>query len=324
MALPILGAIAVAAGIALHNDAKNDNKMAEEITKDAERLYRNSYADLQYAELDANQALRKLDSTKNGIREHSMKRFCEVFSRMDFKSIMETKAVKELEVFQPDFIKKFPLEPVSEDNLPVLVAGVAGGGVALAASEILGGGVAVAEVLGMAAPIGVAANPLFMPLARFAAPVAFAAAVAENMKAFSNRENANEYYKQAECASQQMEQMKVGCNGIMKETKLLDDNLMKLDKLFAKCLDETAMLVYRRQAYGRKLKSSDFSEQELGIIGVTYSIACAIKTILDKPINLKELTDTQQSLHACNEIGKSLPDYERQVAMLGIDEIAVF
>ena len=318
MALPLF-VIAAAAGLALHNDAKNENEKAEKITKDAENLYRVYYSDLQYAEQCAKKTLEKLENSKNTIREHSMKYFFEVASWIDIRSFRETKAVKELDVFKSEFFKSIPLESMSNDNLPAVFVGVLGGGAAFATNEILGGSAAVAAggLLGGVAPVGIAANPMLMPLAQFVAPVAFAATVAESMKAFTNLENANEYYKQAKRASEQMEQMKNRCNGIIKAANMINVNLLKWDKLFCKCLEETDLIVLKKRTYdGRKLKLSDFSEQEINTIAVTYAIACLIEEILNKSFVSKQIEDIEKSLRECQNAFLS---YEQKVKRLRME-----
>lgn len=235
-----------------------------------------------------------------------MNHFLKLYEKIKDVKLINPSDFKEISRFSIDDADALQIKNMSDiyfDSIGSGAAGAATGAViALAANGSLG---AVTSGLSLAgtflsmgevgSAVGMVGSALSVgaamtPLAAVAAPVVMFTGISASMKADENLEKANEMLAKAEKAVEEMKVSEVLCKSIKERSKLIQDLLRKLDRMFAECvylLDR----VIREKEYSnpnRKLKSEDFTQKELELIGVTRSLAGATKAVLDTPILTKD------------------------------------
>ena len=292
MPIPFLlagaGILAGVVGVGGHIDAKETNEIAQARRDKAKNMYD------------------KEKDIKEKIYQQSMNHFLKLYEKIKDVKLINPSDFKEISRFSIDDADALQIKNMSDiyfDSIGSGAAGAATGAViALAANGSLG---AVTSGLSLAgtflsmgevgSAVGMVGSALSVgaamtPLAAVAAPVVMFTGISASMKADENLEKANEMLAKAEKAVEEMKVSEVLCKSIKERSKLIQDLLRKLDRMFAECvylLDR----VIREKEYSnpnRKLKSEDFTQKELELIGVTRSLAGATKAVLDTPILTKD------------------------------------
>lgn len=304
--MPIPFLLAGVVGVGGHIDAKETNEIAQARRDKAKNMYDKEKDILEKYKEDSKEALLNLGYAKEKIYQQSMNHFLKLYEKIKDVKLINPSDFKEISRFSIDDADALQIKNMSDiyfDSIGSGAAGAATGAViALAANGSLG---AVTSGLSLAgtflsmgevgSAVGMVGSALSVgaamtPLAAVAAPVVMFTGISASMKADENLEKANEMLAKAEKAVEEMKVSEVLCKSIKERSKLIQDLLRKLDRMFAECvylLDR----VIREKEYSnpnRKLKSEDFTQKELELIGVTRSLAGATKAVLDTPILTKD------------------------------------
>ena len=139
--------------------------------------------------------------------------------------------------------------------------------------------------------------------------------ISASMKADENLEKANEMLAKAEKAVEEMKVSEVLCKSITERSKLFQDLLRKLDRMFAECVYSLDRVI-REKEYSnpnRKLKSEDFTQKELELISVTRALAGATKAVIDTPILTKDGKVEIESRHVYDKMMSKLSKFDGAV-----------
>lgn len=303
MPIPFLlagaGILAGVVGVGGHIDAKETNEIAQARRDKAKNMYDKEKDILEKYKEDSKEALLNLGYAKEKIYQQSMNHFLKLYEKIKDVKLINPSDFKEISRFSIDDAAALQIKNMSDiyfDSIGSGAAGAATGAViALAANGSLGAVTSGLSLAGTFLSMGEVGSALSVgaamtPLAAVAAPVVMFTGISASMKADENLEKANEMLAKAEKAVEEMRVSEVLCKSIAERSKLIQDLLRKLDRMFAECvylLDR----VIREKEYSnpnRKLKSEDFTQKELELIGVTRSLAGATKAVLDTPILTKD------------------------------------
>lgn len=294
-----IGAIAAAAGIGGHMEAKETNELANSISRDAQRLYDNAKDSLEIAQENAKSSLSNFECTQNKISETSIKTFMDAVCRVKIaEKADELNQLSGVNLDDSFMIELKNLQGVYSSSISTGLAGAAiGSALALAGSGMLpiigstlslaagalsfGGIGAAATLTGSALSMAASATPL----AAIAAPVLLFTAFSANDKADENLEKARANYAQAEAVAAEMSISETMCNAIVKRADMFDNLINELNGYFSPMTALFDQITTSRcNALNKEmLDRSDFNESELKIIAVCLSIFQSIISIMRVP-----------------------------------------
>ena len=321
----LLGAAAVLglAGAAAHVSASSTNEKAEATAADARRIYYEEKKLLDTAKRQAQSSLTALGEAKKDILLGAMQDFMSVYTKLKNAGLKETAGIDELKNFslnEADFpqIQKLTALYQSAESAAATgaavgavgtIAGLAASGEA-AATLATAGTAGTAILAGEIGTAGAAASALAAPLAAIAAPAVLFTGISAMMNADENLDKANEAYAQARLAVEQMKNQKILCNAICQRSELFIDLMASLSIMFVPCVGMMMEVVRRKESKGflgfifkRRLKSSDFTENEMRLFAVTRAIAGAIKSVIDTPM----LSSSSGKIEIANESDNVYP-----------------
>lgn len=335
MPLPfILTGLGVAAGVmgaVGHSCAKETNEKAQRISDDAQELYNTSKALLEAAQQRTEKTLFDLGSSKKRVLDSSMRQFLITYDKIKEVNVSESVGLNEISNFmieRHDAIQMKELSDIYESSIPSGAAGAAAGAViALAANgalPIVTGGLGLAGSALAAGEIGAAAGiagsalsfgAAMTPLAAVAAPVVFFTALSASLEADENLEKAQAMYAEAEAAAEKMKVSQTLCSAISDRSEMFQKVLIELDGMFSECVGLLEGVVRKKQGrfFKRRLKSKDFTEEELALVAVTRSLAGAVKSIIDTPILTEEGSISEKFQKVYNQTEDKLPDFSMAV-----------
>lgn len=323
-----IGAIAAAAGIGGHMEAKETNEMASSISRDAQRLYDNAKDSLEEAQNNAKSSLSKLEKTQNEIAETSIKQFMDALCRIKIaEKADDSNRLSGGNLDDSFMIELKNLQGVYSSSISTGLAGAAiGSAIAIAGSGILpiigstlslaagalsfGGIGAAATLTGSALSMAASATPL----AAIAAPVLLFTAFSANDKADENLEKARANYAQAEAAAAEMSISETMCNAIVKRADMFNSLINELNDYFSPMTDLFDQITSSRcNALNKEmLDQNDLNESELKIIAVCFAIFQSIISIMRVPFFSE---DGQLSIEAENiydEHSQKLLDFSKE------------
>ena len=322
-----LGVAAGALGVMGHSEAKETNEKAESVSRKAQKLYEDAKDSLEIVQKETQETLLDLGYSKKNVLEGSIKEFLQVYDQIKNIRLSKTTGLNEIVNFaveQKDVVELREMSNIYESALSNSAAGVATGAIiALAASgslSIVTGTLSLAGTalawgeIGLAASFAgsaLAAGAALTPLAAVAAPVVFFTGISASIKADENLEKAETMYAEADAAAEKMKLAETLCGAIGERAKMFKDLLDELDEVFSECTEELSNMV-RKKTGGSLTKTIDantLTEKELELIGVTRSLAGAVKSIIDTPILNKEGNLTDESEKVYEKISGVLPEF---------------
>lgn len=311
----LLGAAAVLglAGAAAHVSASSTNDKAKATAAEARHIYYDEKNLLDTAKSKAQSSLTALGEAKKDILLGAMQDFMSVYIKLKNAGLKETAGIDELNNFainEADFpqIQKMTALYKSAESAATTgaaigaigtMAGLAASGEA-AATLATAGTAGTAILAGEIGTAGAAASALAAPLAAIAAPAVLFTGISAMMNADDNLDKANEAYAQAKLAVEQMKNQEILCNAICQRSELFRSLMESLSMMFIPCVSMMTEVVRRKERKGflgfifkRRLKSTDFTENEMRLFAVTRAIAGAIKSVIDTPMLLNASGETK-------------------------------
>lgn len=330
----LLAGLGIAAGVigaGGHLSAKETNEKAQRVSENAQELYNSAKRSLERAQNTTEKALLKLGYEKKNVLDSSMRQFLESYDKVKHIQVRESVGYNEISKFtidQQGAIELREMTDIYSSTIKSGATGVAAGAVvALAASgslTVVTGGLATAGTALMAGEVGAAAGiagsalsfgAAMTPLAAVAAPVILFTGISASMKADENLEKANTMYAEAEAASEKMKISETLCCAISDRSEMFDELLVDLNKMFAECSSLLAGVIRKKEGrvFKKKLKSDDFTEDDLKLIAVTRSLAGAVKAVIDTPILSKDGNISYESENVYDETVEKLPNLNQAV-----------
>lgn len=326
------GLAAGAIGAGGHISAKETNEKAERIAQDARRMYNGAKSSLEKSQNETEEALLKLGYLKKEALDNSIKLFIRVYERVKDIKLKDSVGLNELSKFSVDSQDVLQMREMSDIYQSAFKSGTAGAAagtvVALAASgslSIVAGELAFAGSLlgmgelGLAAGVagsGLAFAASVTPLAAVAAPVLLFTGLSASSKADENLEKAETMYEEAELAVEKMKISETLCQAITERSDMFSDLLQDLDRKFNECTILLDKVTQKKIGLfkNKRIESADLTEEETKLIWVTYALAGAVKSVIDTPILTKEgtISDSVETIY--DDVSRSLPDLEQQVA----------
>lgn len=324
-----LGALAGAAGIGGHISAKETNKKAQRRSDEAQRIYNEEKSSLEKAQNITQESLLKLGYDKKKALEVDLKHFFDSYDKVKHIVVNNTAGINELSSFklnQQDEMEIRKLTDIYSSSIKSGATGAAAGAIiALAASgtiPIVTGGLDIAGSMLMAgefsAAAGIAGSALsfgaaMTPLAAIAAPVVLFTGISASIKADENLEKANTMYAEAEAAVEKMKVSEVLCAAISNKSDMYDELLNNLLEMFSPCVGLLEALVKKKEGrfFKKRLTKEDFTEQELELIGVTSSLAKAVKAVIDMPLLKDDGSFSEKSDKIYENSMSALPEFQQ-------------
>lgn len=324
MPIPFLVAgLAVATGVigaGGHISASETNEKAQRRTKEARDLYNSAKNKLELVQNKTETALLQLGNEKKYILETSMNQFLNAYDKIKHITFNEAIGINEISKFQIDeqgVIEIREMVDVYSSSIESGIAGAAAGTAVVLATggSLIGGEIATAGAALAAGEIA-SLGAIMAPLAVVAAPMMLFTGISASMKADENLEKAEVMYAEAEVAAEKMKVSARLCEAISEKSYLFNDLLLKLNVMFAECSGLLAGVVKKKEGliFKKKLKSKDFSEDEIELIAVTRALAGAIKSAIDTPMLTQDGKISNESSKMYNETFEKLPAFNEQVS----------
>ena len=330
MPLPfILGAIAVAAGAAgvkKGYDAHQKNNEAERLINEAKGLQNRAQTNLDRARKSANNSLQSLGKLKLDIMSNNMYRFVNAFSQIHNVELSSSQGIEELKDlnFSKDELAEMKkmvdmglnissgaAQGTIAGGLAALGAyggattlGVASTGTAISALSgaaasnatlaFLGGGSLAAGGFGMAGGMAVLGGLV-------AGPALAILGFTMNSKAEENLEKARTQLAKVKKACEEVKVVVDRCSKIKERTDMFTNLLKRLNLLFGQITDQLEGVIANS---GNDY--SNYSKESKNIVGISASLAKAVKTVIDTPILTKEGKVDDNALIAYSEAERVL------------------
>lgn len=325
-----LGVTAGALGVGGHLSAKETNEKAQRIAGEAKELYEDAKASLEATQEDTKQVLNRLGYAKKDVLNREMKQFRKNYEKIKDISFRESVGLNELSKFtieEQDLIQIQQMTDIYDSAFGSGVTGAAAGAViGLAAtgslSLVTGGLTTAGSLLAIgefSAAAGMAGSALSLgaamtPLSAIAAPVVLFTGISASMKADENLEKARVMYAEAEKASEKMQVSETLYRAISQRSDMFHGLLTELNGMFSECTQLLEGVVRKKEGFfKKKLKTEDFTNDELKLLAVTGALAKAVKTVIDTPILQKDGTLSEESQTTCDQMQQSLPDFSQSV-----------
>lgn len=327
MPLPlIIAGLTGAIGVGAHVTAQETNEQAQNIYREAEKLYNESKDSLDKARNTGEESLKNLGYTKEEVLDTSIKQFLTYYKKVKDIKLEESDNINEISKFTIDeqgVLQLRELTDIYSSSLSTGAKGAAAGvAVALAASgtfpELAAAGTALASgEIGMA---GAALNftEAVTPLSVIVAPIIAFTGIKASMDADENLEKAKTTHAEVEEAIEKMRIQETIFSAVSNEANMYNDLLVELNNVFAKCSGLMAGVIKKKEGriFKKKLNRSDFTDDEIKLICVTRSLVGAVKSIIDTPILDKNgmVSDKAKSnyekFHCLNEVDSLQKVYE--------------
>lgn len=310
MPLPfILGAIGIGSailGTAGHAVAKEDNERAQSIARRAKNLFNQEKASLEAEAREMKEALEALGKKKAEVLGNSMNQFIQHYDRIKHIELKSSAGLNDLAKLQIDGQGVLQMREMSNIyGIDTFASGVgtgvasavAGSAISLAVSgclglvpgalSVAGGLLSIGEVGLAAGSIGIAGSAVGMglsatPLAAIVGPALLGSALKASFKADENVEKAQTMMREAEAAAEKMKVAKTVCKGITEKSKMFEDLLITLNKVFSPCVN--AMVNMIEQKGTGQISINDLTEKEKDLLMITRALAGAVKSVIDIPL----------------------------------------
>lgn len=301
MPIPLIlaGATAIAGGIG-HLKAKKMNEEAQRTIERAEDLYESTKRKLYSSQETMEKFLILLGNNKKFVLDTSMEQFISSYDKIKNVNLIIDQNFYEIPNYTINHNEMLELREISTslNKLPIATGAATGAIIGLAASGALpvvgtlataaGSSLIAGEVAlaGTFASSALSFATSMTPLAVVAAPVVLFTGISSALKADENLEKARVVYSKASSKVAEMEVSITLCNAISDKSKMFDDLLNELNKLFSQCTPLLAGLVKKHTGFfkGNTVSVDKLNEGEIKLIAVTRALAGAIKSIIDTPI----------------------------------------
>ncbi len=333
MPIPFLvaGIVAGVIGAGGHLSAKANNEKAQSISRDAQQMYNSQKHSLEVAQGRTEKALLNLGYEKKNILDTSMNQFLGAYDKIKHIQMKESTGLNELLKFSIDSQGAIQIRQMTDIYSSSIKSGATGAAagviVSLAASgslPIVTGGLTSAGAVLLSGQVGAAAGiagsalsfgAAMTPLAAVAAPVVLFTGISASMKADENLEKARAMYSEAESACEKMKISETLCGAITDRSNMYTQLLTNLNKMFSECSGLLDGVVRKKEGkiFKKKLKSEDFSEDDIKLIAVTRALAGAIKSVIDTPILSKGGNISSESESVYNQTYDKLSDFSSAV-----------
>lgn len=330
----LLGALGVAAGVVGaggHLSAKETNESAQGISEKAQELYNDSKRSLELAQNNTEKSLLKLGYQKKNVLDSSMKQFLDSYDKVKHILLSESIGLDEISNFSIDqqgVIELREMTDIYDGAVSSGVTGAAAGAIVVLAANgslsVVTGGLAAAGSTLIAGEVtaaaGIASEALsfgaaMTPLAAIAAPVVLFTGISASMKADENLEKANAMYAEAEELSEKMKVSETLCVAIAERSEMFNELLSDLNGMFSECSALLTGVIRKKEGriFKKKLTPKDFTEDEIRLMGVTRSLAGAVKAVIDTPILSEDGNIDYESEKKYNKTIETLPSLSKIV-----------
>ncbi len=296
MPLPLflLGLLAgsVALGGGAHLSAQEKNEKAQQLAKEAKRLYDSSKRSLNKAQKRTQKSLLTLGTTKKHVLNTSISQFMTAYNRIKNAELSDADNLNELKDFMIDKQGVLLLKEMSDLDEATLSDGVA----TFAATSAL-------VALGTT------------PLAAIAAPVVLFSGIRADINADENIEKAKTMYAEAEAAVEKMKTSEKLCNSISKKADMFNGLLLDLDERFSYCtalLDEVTEK--KIKIPNGKIDAKTLTVEEKALLATTRALAGAVKSVISTPILAKGGKSVSSKTHRIyRETADKLPAFTESI-----------
>lgn len=267
---------------ALLDKAHTDRKDAIETNDKANSIIENSKQNLEKAKIACSSALENLGSKKMFMLDTSIKTFIEC-----------VESIKNIDLERPvelNEVSKFRMDKSTYTELKKI-----GSNVSSIAIEV-GSRTAVFALLGPVVNFSIlgSAIPIFGEILICA-------------KANTQKNKAYENLAIAKKTAEEIKTTELLCNGIRRRSNMFYNLLVKLDSLFIPLIIQTSNAI--KEHNGNYM---EFSLDQKHTVAATFSIASAIKAVLDTPILSKEGKLTQASEQLIPQINEQIKKQQRK------------
>lgn len=318
-----LGVAAGVLGAGGHINAKKTNERAQKRAQEAQDLYNSAKDSLEQEQNKTEKALLKLGYEKKKILDTSMCQFLNAYDKIKNYRCIKSVGINEISKFnisEKDEIELRQMMDIYSSSIKSGAAGAATGAIVVLAASgsltVVTGGLEIAVSALLAGEVGAAAGiagsalsfgAAMTPLAAVAAPFVLFTGISASMKADENLEKANTMYAEAEAASEKMKVSETLCGAITERSKMFNDLLVDLDRMFSECSSLMAGVIRKKEI------TKDFTEEDMKLFAVTRSIAGAVKTVIDTPILSKDGNISCKAEEKYNEVVEGLPECRKEV-----------
>ncbi len=277
MPLPfILGGLAlVAAGYGVKKgiDALDADCEADEFIKKAESLKEEAAKKAESAESDCRRAFMRLGEKKLHVLSHTVSNFLDHFHRLNrSRIIIEGINMQDIQRQVSDARKitnQLNANGIDGDSALGVIAGCGSLGISsFTTGAILGGGLTMGGLAGMAVIGGLVAGPALAILGALSA---------DEME--KKRDDAKAYYSQVEAAVKKADVIVDNLQAVRKMADLFTKQITKFDALFFS-LSQDAIATMKKHHYD----TSRYSQEERDQLCVTVSTLSSLSAFLKAPI----------------------------------------
>lgn len=277
MPLPfILGGLAlVAAGYGVKKgiDALDADCEADEFIKKAESLKEEAAKKAESAESDCRRAFMRLGEKKLHVLSHTVSNFLDHFHRLNrSRIIIEGINMQDIQRQVSDARKitnQLNANGIDGDSALGVIAGCGSLGISsFTTGAILGGGLTMGGLAGMAVIGGLVAGPALAILGALSA---------DEME--KKRDDAKTYYSQVEAAVKKADVIVDNLQAVRKMADLFTKQITKFDALFFS-LSQDAIATMKKHHYD----TSRYSQEERDQLCVTVSTLSSLSAFLKAPI----------------------------------------
>lgn len=330
MPIPLIlaGAAAIAGGIG-HFKAKKMNEEAQRMIERAEDLYESTKRKLYNSQETMEKFLILLGNNKKFVLDTSMEQFISSYDKIKNVNLIIDQNFYEIPNYTINHNEMLELREISTslNKLPMATGAATGAIIGLAASGALpvvgtlataaGSSLIAGEVAlaGTFASSALSFATSMTPLAVVAAPVVLFTGISSALKADENLEKARVMYSKASSKAAEMEVSMTLCNAISDKSKMFNDLLNELNKLFSQCTPLLAGLVKKNTGFfkGNTVSVDKLNEGEIKLIAVTRALAGAIKSVIDTPILAENGNLSSDFDSTYNKVENDLISFKQQV-----------
>ena len=330
MPIPLIlaGAAAIAGGIG-HFKAKKTNEEAQRTIERAENLYESTKRKLYNSQETMEKFLILLGNNKKFVLDTSMEQFISSYDKIKNVNLIIGQNFYEIPNYTINHNEMLELREISTslNKLPMATGAATGAIIGLAASGALpvvgtlataaGSSLIAGEVAlaGTFASSALSFATSMTPLAVVAAPVVLFTGISSALKADENLEKARVMYSEASSKAAEMEVSITLCNAISDKSKMFNDLLNELNKLFSQCTPLLAGLVKKNTGFfkGNTVSVDKLNEGEIKLIAVTRALAGAIKSVIDTPILVENGNLSSDFDSTYNKVENDLISFKQQV-----------
>lgn len=330
MPIPLIlaGAAAIAGGIG-HLKAKKMNEEAQRTIERAEDLYESTKRRLYNSQETMEKFLILLGNNKKFVLDTSMEQFTSSYDKIKNVNLIINQNFYEIPNYTINHNEMLELKEISTglNKLPIATGAATGAIIGLAASGALpvmgtlatmaGSSVLAGEfaLAGTLASSALSFGAAMTPLSVVAAPVVLFTGISSALKADENLEKARVMYSEASSKSAEMGVSITLCNAISDKSKMFNDLLNELNKLFSQCTPLLAGLVKKNTGFfkGNTVSIDKLNEGEIKLIAVTRALAGAIKSVIDTPILAENGNLSSDFDSTYNKVENDLISFKQQV-----------